>query len=127
MAVLFDPLIREVSRRGIKRVAVFGTRFVIESDLYGFVPALHYVHPLPDEIEFIHRTYMQLAQAGSGTTDQYDGLRTLALRLCERERLDAIILGGTDLALLFNAGNTDFPCLDCAALHVAAIVDAICR
>jgi aspartate racemase len=35
---------------------------------------------------------------------------------------DAIMLGGTDLALAFNEQNADFPLVDCAAIHVDAIV-----
>jgi aspartate racemase len=32
---LFDPLVKELSSRSIKRVGIFGTRFVIESGLFG--------------------------------------------------------------------------------------------
>ena len=122
IAVLFNPVAAEAARRGIRRVAVFGTRFVIQSGLYGMVPGLEYVQPRPEELDFIHTTYLRIAADGFGTEEQYQSLRELALRLIERERLDAIVLGGTDLALLFNAGNTDFPVLDLAALHVKAIV-----
>ena len=127
IAVLFDPVASEAAQRGIRRVAVFGTRFVIQSRLYGMVPGLEYVEPAPEELEYIHTTYLRIALDGFGTDEQYRGLREMALRLIERERLDAIVLGGTDLALVFNAGNTDFPVLDCAALHVRAIVAAILR
>ena len=123
--VLFDAVAAEAARLGIRRVAVFGTRFVIGSELYGQVPGLEYARPQPEEIEFIHTTYLRIALDGFGTAEQYRALRELALRLIERERLHAIVLGGTDLALLFNEQNTDFPVLDCAALHVKAIVRAM--
>ncbi len=42
--------------------------------------------------------------------------------LIERERVEAVILAGTDLALLFNEQNTDFPHIDCARLQLDAIV-----
>jgi aspartate/glutamate racemase len=45
--------------------------------------------------------------------------------LCERERLDAIVLAGTDFVVLFDEGNTEFPSVDCAALHLRAIVDGL--
>ena len=41
------------------------------------------------------------------------------------DNLDAILLAGTDLALLFNAANADFPHVDCAALHLDAIVNEL--
>jgi aspartate racemase len=122
---LFTPFAAEVSRRSIRRVAVFGTRFVIQSNMFGFVPALEFVHPLPDEVDSIHAAYLQLATDGRGTQQQYTELRDLAHRLIQREQLDAIVFGGTDLVLLFNESNTDFPNVDCAALHINAIVDAM--
>ena len=127
IVVLFDPVAAAAAARGIRRVAVFGTRFVIQSELYGEVPGLEYVQPRPEELDYIHTTYLRIATDGFGTEEQYRGLREMALRLIERERLDAIVLGGTDLALVFNESNTDFPVLDCAALHVQAIVAGILR
>lgn len=32
---IFDPLIHELARRAARRVAIFGTRFVIASELFG--------------------------------------------------------------------------------------------
>jgi aspartate racemase len=125
LAVIFEPVIQEVARRSIRRVAIFGTRFVIRSRMYGFVPELDFVEPRADEIDFIHDTYLRVALDGKGTQEQYHALRELALHLIARERLDAIIFGGTDLSLLFNQDNTDFAAIDCAALHIGAIIAAV--
>ena len=43
------------------------------------------------------------------------------------DRAEAIVFAGTDLALLFNEANTDFPAVDCAALHIDAIMKAALR
>jgi aspartate/glutamate racemase len=51
----------------------------------------------------------------------------MARRLIGRERLDAIILAGTDLALLFNESSTHFPHVDCAELHIQAIMAELVR
>jgi len=45
--------------------------------------------------------------------------------LCERERLDAIVLAGTDFCGAVRRGNTEFPSVDFAALHLRAIVDGL--
>jgi len=60
--------------------------------------------------------------AGSGTEAQYQGLRSIAHILVEREGIDAILLAGTELALIFNEGNLDFPHVDCARVHLDAIM-----
>ena len=122
---IFAPLQKEIASRKTKRVAVFGTRFVIESQLFGRVGDVEFCHPLPDEVEFIHRTYTELAQQGKGTEEQWLGLTRIARTLRRRNQVDAILMAGTDLTLLFNEANTDFPHIDCAALHIQQILDAM--
>jgi len=43
-------------------------------------------------------------------------------RLLREERVEAIMLGGTDLALAFDEASAGFPIVDCAGIHVDAIV-----
>jgi aspartate racemase len=45
--------------------------------------------------------------------------------LIRREKLDGIVLAGTDLAFVFNPTNTDFPHVDGARVHVEAIMREI--
>ena len=122
---IFPPLQKEIASRKIKRVAVFGTRFVIESQIFGMLCDVEFRHPLPDEVESIHQTYTELAEQGKGTQEQFLHLSRLAHTLLQRDRVDAILMAGTDLSLLFNKANTDFPHIDCAALHIQHILDAM--
>src|SRR5262249_15170974 len=122
---IFDPLNKELAARGLKRVAVLGTRFVTESDLFGQVPDVQFVRPQPDEIERIHHIYTTIALSGTTSPEQHRELTSIARKLVESDGADAIILGGTDLALLFNETNTEFPYIDCSALHIGAIVQAM--
>jgi aspartate racemase len=122
---IFDPLVKELSSRSIQRVGVFGTRFVIHSALFGMAGGVQVVQPAQDEIEYIHRTYSELAQTGEGSEAQCRGLTDLALNFCKRDNLDAILLAGTDLSLIFNEANIHFPYVDCAALHLQAILENV--
>ncbi len=112
---------RGIEERGLPRVALFGTRYAIESQLFARLDDLSVVTPRPDEIDYIHTTYFQVVDAGVATAAQREGLTRLAHTLISRDRVEAIILAGTDLALVFNESNTDFPHLDCARLHLDAI------
>jgi aspartate racemase len=122
---IIPPLQQEIASRKIKSVAIFGTRFVIESQLFGLVGDVKFRHPLPDEVEFIHKTYTELAQQGKGFEEQFLGLTRLAHTLQRRETVDVILMAGTDLTLLFNEANTDFPHIDCAALHIQQLLDVM--
>jgi aspartate racemase len=119
---IFDPLVRELAARGVKRAAIFGTRFVMESALFGELGDVEIVKPTPDEMNYIHSTYIELARTGKGTEQQHRDLTALAQTIVRRDKVDVIILAGTDLALLFNATNTDFPYIDCAELHISQIL-----
>jgi aspartate racemase len=119
---LVDVISREVHSRKLKRVALFGTRFTIETGLFGRLRAVDVVTPTTAEVDFIHRTYVQIVNAGVGTEQQYQGLRQVAHTLFERENIEAIVLAGTELSLLFNETNLDFPHVDGARLHLEAIM-----
>ena len=122
---IFEPLVREISARGVRRVALFGTRFVIESRLFGFAGDVEICMPRPDEVDYIHKTYTDLARDGRGTEAQFRGLTELAHTLERRDGVDAIVLAGTDLAVIFNEANTEFPYIDCAALHIRKILSVV--
>jgi aspartate racemase len=110
----------EVRRRGLKRVAMLGTRFTIESHMFGRLGDVEVVMPKGDEIDFIHRAYLDMV-AERHTPDQVDGLRRLAHTFVTRDGAETVLLAGTDLMMEFNTENIDFPALDCAAVHIAAI------
>ncbi len=119
---IFNPLRNELAERGIRRVAIFGTRFVIQSDFFGALPGIEIVRPQPDEVEVIHATYVALAAEGKGSPEKRDRLRAVAKALVQRDRVDAIVLAGTDLALIFDESTAQFPCVDCARVHVEEIL-----
>ena len=122
---LLEATATEVRRRGLERVALFGTRYVLESRMYGYFADTEVVMPSADEIAAIHDAYFQMATSGAGGESQYRMLRTLAHSLLQRGA-QAIVLAGTDLALVFNEQNTDFPYVDCARVHVDALTDWAC-
>jgi aspartate racemase len=113
----------EIRRRGLRRVALFGTRFVMESALFGQLAGVtDVIRPQPGEIDSIHEIYLQLVKDGAGSERQFRSLREIAHTLCRRHGAEAIVLAGTELSLVFNADNTDFPHIDCARLHIEAMM-----
>jgi len=119
---IVEEIVGEVHASGLRRIALLGTRFTIESRLFGRLDDLDVVTPSAEEIDVIHQIYMGIVSAGVGTERQYEQLRGIAHTLRERDGAEAIILAGTELALLFNPGNTDFPHIDGARLHLDAIM-----
>ena len=114
----------EISTRGLKRVAMFGTRFTVETRMFGRLDSVDVVMPKPGEIELIHNTYADVVAARS-TPAQIDGLRRLARTFVERDGAEAVLLAGTDLSTVYDETNVDFPAIDCAAVHIRAITEQL--
>jgi aspartate racemase len=119
---MIEPLAAELAAMGARRVAVFGTPYSVESDFFGLLENVEFIRPKPDEIDLIHATYEELLRDTSGSDTQRAELTALAHTLRRRDQVDAILIAGTDLSLLFNSGNTGFPHVDCAAVHIDAIL-----
>lgn len=122
---IFDAIGRETTRRGLKRVALFGTTFTMEGSLWGRLPGVEIVKPRPDEIAFVGRAYQRLLDTQRGDAAETAGLRALANELMRRDGVEAILLAGTDLAVIFDEASAGFPCIDVARAHIAMIVETL--
>jgi len=122
MIDILDVTAQRLAQRQLRRVALFGTRYTIDSQLFGVLDACDVVRPQDEEVDEIHRIYVQLATQGQISAQDLAKLRELAWILQRRDRVEAIVLAGTDLNLVFNESNAEFPAVDCAAAHIEMIV-----
>jgi len=118
---IVDETAREIRSRGLKRVALFGTRFAVETGLFGMIEGVEFVRPHADEIDLIHAMYFEIVDTAAGSGRLRDGFTAIAKTLRERDGVEAIVLAGTELALVFGDG-ADFPIVDCTRLHLNAIL-----
>jgi aspartate racemase len=119
---LLDVIVAEVEGRKLRRVAIFGARVTMETKLFGRLENVEVVSPSPAEIDLVSKTYVRIVEEEHASHNDYENLRVLGHTLIQRDRLDAILLAGTDLSFVFNPENTDFPHLDGARLHIEAIM-----
>ena len=119
---LTDAVSAHIRERKLSRVALFGTRYVVTSDLYGRLRGVDIVRPREAEIAFIHDAYSEMAHSGVASDSHRQTFVVLANTLQTRDGVEAIVLAGTDFALMFDASNTPFPHVDCARAHIDAIM-----
>ncbi len=116
----------EAQRRGLKRLALLGTRFTMEGRFYPTVCARYGIAVVPPndaDRAWVHERYVEELLRGDFRDDTRRRFLSLASRLRDEERIDGVILGGTELPLLLSTPViADVPALDTTALHVAAIV-----
>jgi aspartate racemase len=125
MVDMLEVTARGLRERGFSRVGLFGTRFTVETELFGALDSFDVVRPQPQEIDEIHRVYLELATAGRTSPAGVQALRDIAGALRRRERVDAVVLAGTDLNLIFDEASAGFPAFDCASAHITAILDEV--
>lgn len=123
---LLDAIVAEVERRKLRRVAVFGARVTMETALFGKLQSVTDVVPLcPAECDWVAETYQRICEDEKSSGEEFSAFRSLAHTLIRRERLDAILLAGTDFSFVFDPENADFSHLDGARAHVDAIMRAL--
>ena len=110
-----------IKRRGLRRIGILGTRTVMETRFYGGVTSAEVVPPRGRDLDDVHQAYVTMAAAGVVTAEQLTIYASVCQRLLEENNVEAIMLGGTDLALAFNEQTTDFQLVDCAGIHADAI------
>jgi len=110
-----------VSVRGLKRVALLGTRFTIESRMFSCLGGIETIMPTTDEIERIHLIYKDFVE-GRGSDAQVEELAKIARIFVARDRAQSVLIAGTDLSMVFTESNAGFPMIDCARVHIDAIL-----
>jgi len=117
---------QEARQRGLRQLALLGTRFTMEGAFYPTVCARYgiaVVVPNDTDRAWLHERYVGELLKGEFRDDTRRQVLSLVSRLRDEEHIDGIILGGTELPLLLSTPViAEVPALDTTALHVAAIV-----
>ena len=111
---------------GLKRVALFGTRFTMQGRFYSEVfsrAGMTIVAPLDDEQAYIHEKYMRELLNNIFLPETRAHLVTILDRMKARDNIEALILGGTELPLILRDSEPNgIPFLDTTKIHVERIV-----
>jgi aspartate racemase len=116
---------------GLRRLALFGTRFTMQA---AFFPEsfkdrqIAIVAPNDTEQAYIHEKYMSELFAGTILPETRERLLEIARAMKEREGVDGLILGGTELSLILREPTAaGLPVLDTTQIHVEAAVEWLLR
>ncbi len=117
----------EAKARGFKKLGLFGTRFTMQGRFYPDVftgAGLELVLPTAAEQDYIHDKYLNELIPGKFLAQTCEGLLAIARRMRDKEDIQALILGGTELPLILKDDSVlGIPLLDTTQIHVNAILD----
>jgi aspartate racemase len=112
---------------GLKNLGLFGPRFTMQGRFYPDVFSGEGIAlAVPDEADqvFIHHIYFNELVKGTVLPETRERLLTIVDRLKERNGIQGLILGGTELSLILrDAAVRDIPVLDTTKIHARAIVE----
>ena len=116
---------------GVQRAALFGTQFTMQASLFPEAfgrRGLAIVVPNDEEQAFIHRKYMGELFVGIILDETRLRLLEIVQAMKERDGVDGLILGGTELSLILREPTAaGLPVLDTTQIHVDAAVDWLLR
>lgn len=120
---VLDALAGGIDAAGVDRVAVFGNRAVLQSNIFGALGEERAVMLQQAMLDEIHTIYTDIALNGKrGSRKEKERLSELAHELLETHGARSIVLAGTDLSSFYADEKPDYPVLDMAQLHIAQII-----
>ena len=127
---LADATAEAIKEKGLKRIALLGTRFTMEEDFYKGrlvdIFGLDVLVPSEPEMEIIHQVIYEELCLGKIDSNSRRKYMDVIDRL-KGEGAEGVILGCTEIGLLVKQEDTDVPLFDTTEIHARAAVDFALR
>jgi len=112
---------------GLKKLGLFGTLSTMQGGFYQTVSAKAGIEIIVPEIadqKRVHEKYVGELVKGIFLPETRQRLLEIAARMKQRNKIDGLILGGTELPLLLRDGSElGIPLLDTTRIHVGAALE----
>lgn len=118
----------EAQRRGMKRVGLLGTAATMREDFFKLPftrRGIEVIVPETDAQDYIADKILTELEMGIFREETAAEFVHIAERLAAEQGAEAVILGCTELPLIFKGKTLSVPLLDTMELHIAALVDAV--
>lgn len=125
---IIDATCRATKNQGLKKVGLLGTRFTMEEDFFKrpFMQAgIEIAIPHADEISYIADKICDELEVGIIAPQTRDNFIAVINRMYQNDGIEAIILGCTELPLLFAGTELPVRVLDTVDIHIDALFDAL--
>ncbi len=123
---IVEETCRTVKKTGCQRVALLGTSFTMKSDFYqraGNREDIIMVVPNEAEQLYIQEKLMTEIELGVFLDETRQGLRNIIKRMKETDGVEGVILGCTELPLMFPESELGIPFFNTTKIHVESIIE----
>jgi aspartate racemase len=116
---------------GLKRLALFGTRYTMQADFYQKVfrrAAIELIVPEPKDQDYIHEKYFAELVPGIFLPETRGNLLAIVDRMKAGSGIEGVLLAGTELALILRGeSHNDVALLDTGKIHCQAAVNEMLK
>lgn len=119
---------KEAQKQGYQKIGLIGTQATMEEDFFKapFRKAgIDVVVPQPSERTFIADHIEKELELGIVKEDTAQEVLAITSRLAQGQQIEAIVLGCTELPMIFTGRQAAVPVLDTMQLHIQTLVSAI--
>ena len=122
---IVDPTAEEIKKKGIKKIGLLGTRFIMEEEFYKkrltFKHGIESMIPDFNDRSYIHKLIFRDLSLGKCSKEAKDRLKIIIDAMVEKGA-EGIILGCTELNMAIKQLHYDIPIFDTAVIHAEAVV-----
>ena len=105
-----------------KTIGLIGTNKAMNTKIYNFKNDIDWLIPDGEQFNNVHNSYVTLATEGKADKKNTEILISASRTLIDKGA-EAIVLGGTDLFLVFENQELPFKVIDCAEVHIRHIAN----
>ncbi|NJE48610.1 aspartate/glutamate racemase family protein [Thermococcus sp. 9N3] len=124
MVSIIDALIEEMRKRGVKKVLLLGTKTTMTADFYKNAlreAGFEVVTPSEDEMNELDRIIKEELMFENFASR--DWVVELINRYIEREGIEGVILGCTELPLIIKPGDVKAEVFDTVEIHMRKLIE----
>jgi aspartate racemase len=123
---IMDATGRKIAERGLKKVALLGTKYTMENPFYREHLEKHHgiqvVTPTLAERDYINHVIFDELCAEEIKAESRKRFVEIIDRLAREEKVEGVVLGCTEIPLLIHQGDVGIPIFDTTAIHSEAAV-----
>ncbi|HEY6871397.1 MAG TPA: amino acid racemase [Geobacteraceae bacterium] len=122
---IVEATCRKAASLGVRIPGLMGTKFTMAADFFRKPfreRGMEVVLPLPEEQRFIHEKLFSEIELGIIRDETREALLAIVKGMVERDGIDSLILGCTELPLILPGEAHGIPFLNTTAIHVEGIV-----
>lgn len=118
----------ETKRRNISKVGLLGTIFTMDGEFFKKPFDSNHIEvviPTDEEKKFVNQKISEELELGIVNKETLSGFLKIVQRMKEENGIQAIVLGCTELPLLFKGIRTPVDCLDTMQIHIQTLINMI--